>query len=290
VTARAHALSAALVATALAFARAAAADGVAACPMRPGDRLCVAIADTFSASPAGDEVSTLHFAPQLAAGVRLARSFTATLDLAAATTSFEVYDEPRRHTRRIGNPILGIHFAPWENERSSLRVGLAFGPPLVTVPGTIPSNVAAEYGDEVSLEARGFSGYWLWARNAIPIALLLRSEAQLASHLSLDAGLEPGLLVSVNSSPSHAALAAHAAVAYRIGPLAPGLRLQALVRSTPLAEGDFAQLALAPFTRLDVGHGFLRAELDLNLDGPYGLAGRAGATVWGATLEAGARF
>jgi hypothetical protein len=284
--------AAGLLAAALlgAVARPASAQGVASCPLRPADRGCVEISSVFSASPAGDEVSALHFSPQLAAGVRFARRFSATLDVTAASTSVAVYGEDRRRTNRIGNPILGLHYAPLETATAFVRAGVVFGPPLVTVPGTIPTNVVAQYGDGVSVAARGFAGSWLWARNAVPVALVLRAEARFRSGIVVGAGIEPGVLVSVNSAPSRVALFADASVAYRIGPFSPGLRAQVFASSYHLAAGDFAQVSLAPFARLDLGRAFLRAEVDVNLDGPQGLAGSTGATVWGASVGGGVRF
>lgn len=287
----AHAVAGALAAAfGIAFAPRASAESVASCPLRPEDRGCVSLSTTFSASPSGGEVSTLHFAPQLAASVRFARRFAVTADVTAASTSYRVYGEEGRRTVRMGNPILGVHYAPWESARGFFRVGLVLGPPLVTVPGTISTNVAAEYGDRVSAAARGFSGYWLWARNQVPIAAAVRAEASFPAGVVLGAGLEPAVLVSVNSLPSRVALAADASVAYRLGPVTPGVRVQAFVSSMRLAEADFAQVALAPFVRLDLGRGFWRGEVDIDLDGPSGLAGARNATVWGVTLGGGARF
>ena len=271
-------------------ARGASAEGVASSTLRPGDRGFVALSSVFTASPSGDEVATVHVAPQLSAALRFARSWSATLDISAAFTSYHVHGDERRDVLRMGNPLLAAHYAVKEDERGVLRVGLGVGPPLVTVPGTIPTNVAAAYSDTVAAAARGFQGYWLWARNAVPLFLAVAGTLDLRSGVVLAGELQPGALISVNSAPSRAALLGNASIAYRLGRFLPGLRAQLFFSSIPLAEHDFTQLSLAPFVRLDLDRSFFRVELDLNLDGPHGLAGARGATVWALSAGGGMRF
>ena len=266
------------------------AESVGASPLRPGDRGFLAFSSVFTASPSGDEVATVQVAPQLSAGVRFGRSWIVTLDLAAAFTTYRVYGEERRDVFRMGNPLVAVHYALRDDARGSLRVGLGVGPPLVTVPGTLPTNVAAAYADTVAAEARGFQGYWLWARNAAPLFLLASGSVNVGSRVVLGGEIQPGLLVSVNSAPSRAALVGNASFGYRLGRFQPGIRGQLFWSSVPIAAHDFAQLSLAPFVRLDLDRSFFRAELVVNLDGPYGLAGSRGATVWGASAGGGLRF
>ncbi|HVG63737.1 MAG TPA: hypothetical protein VNA24_34550, partial [Hyalangium sp.] len=243
-------------------------------PIGPSDRGFVELSSVFALSPSGDEVSARHLSPQVAAGIRLTRSLSATLTVAAAYTSFRVYSEGSRSSSRMGNPLLGIHYALVEEAGGALRVGVALGAPLVTVPGTIPTNTAAAYSDGVSVQARGMQGYWLWARNAVPIVLLLGGERNLGSGLVIGSELQPAFLFSVNSAPSRLALLFNASVGYRLGPLTPALRGQVLWSSRPLSGHDFAQSSVVGSVRLELSASlFLRAESSVNLDGPYGLGG-----------------
>jgi hypothetical protein len=160
---------------------------------------------------------------------------------------------------------------------------------LVTVPGTIPANVAALYGDTVAVEARGFDGYPLWARNAVPLLGFLSAKAVLR-HLAVEASVQPAILVSVNSTSSRTAMLSSISAGYVHDCVTAGLRAQLYVASEPLARNDFSQFAVVPYARLDRDTFFFRLEWALNLDGPYGIAGSRGATVWGAAATAGVVF
>jgi hypothetical protein len=270
-------------------ARGAGAQSVASLPLGTNDRAALELSSVGSASPHDREVEATHFAPQVSGALRLGPRFVLTLDAALGYTSFRVQGEPRREVLRFANPFVGAHFAALEAERVSLRVGLGVGAPLVTLPGGIPANRDADFGDRSAAAARGMRGYWLWADNVVPVALLARAEANLGGRLWSEAEVQPAYLVSVNRRSSSAALLAGARAGYRLGPLTPGLGLHLLARSVPLAGHDFAQASASAFARYEQGSGWLRFELNANLDGPYGLGARA-ATTWGATLGGGARF
>lgn len=266
------------------------AQGVVGVPLRPGDRAFLAAHGVLSASPNDAEVSTLHAAPQLSAGLRVGGSLYMTADVPAAWTSFRVTGEERRSSFRMGNPFLALHAALVERPEQHLRAGLGLGAPLATFPGTIPANTAAEYGYLVATSARGFAEHWLWAPNAIPLVLLVHGRAELSIPLVFGAEIAPALLVSVNSNPSRVALAAAAYAGYRLGPLTPGVKLQSFVISEPLAAGDFSQWAAAVYLDADLGAAFVRSLVLMNLDAPFGIAGQRGATVWGGSLAGGLRL
>ncbi|XXX80640.1 hypothetical protein WMF30_17945 [Sorangium sp. So ce134] len=285
------------LAVAAAFALAAApaqAQGAGDMPMRPADRGYVALYGVFSASPQDSEQATTHVAPQVAAGVRLNGWLSATVDVTSAWTTFEVEGEvegeARRSSFRFGNPFVTLQAALVEGRGRSIHAGIGAAPPLTTFPGTIPANTEVEYNYAVAAAARGFADPWMWAPNAIPIALLLRSRAELAARVVLGAELDPAVLVSVNSTPSRLALVAAGHAGLRLGQLTPGLRVQMLAQSAPLAGRNFSQWSAAVYAHAELGAVFVRAQGVVNLDAPFGLAGQRGATVWGASLGGGVRL
>ncbi|XYI01440.1 hypothetical protein ACMHYB_17490 [Sorangium sp. So ce1128] len=130
----------------------------------------------------------------------------------------------------------------------------------------------------------------MWAPNAIPIVLLLRSRTELWKPVVVGAELDPAVLVSVNSNPSRLAVMAAAHAGVRMGPLTPGLRLQLFAQSAPLAGRDFSQWVAILYANADFASAFVRSQVTVNLDAPFGLGGQRGATVWGASLGGGVRL
>lgn len=266
------------------------AQGVIGSPLRPGDRAYIASYNVLSASPDDDQVSTTHVAPQLSAGIRVGGPFRLTADVATSYTSYRVEGQERRSSFRLGNPFVSLQAALIERPKQELRVGLGVAAPLATFPGTIPANTDAEYNYGVATSARGFGEHWLWAPNAIPVALLVHMRGELSVPVVLGAELAPMLLASVSSVPTRAALATSVFAGYRIGPLLPGLRLQHFARTEPLSARDPSQWAAAAFVDAELGSVFVRSQLNVNLDPPFGVAGQRGATVWGGALGAGVRL
>ncbi|WP_437320075.1 hypothetical protein [Sorangium sp. So ce385] len=287
---RGRALAIAAVAAGALAAAPARAQGVGDMPMRPEDRGYVALYGVFSASPQDGEQATAHVAPQVAAGARLNGWLSATVDVTAAWTTFQVEGEARRSSFRFGNPFVTLQAALVEGRGRSIHAGIGAAPPLTTFPGTIPANTEVEYNYAVATAARGFADPWVWAPNAIPVALLLRSRAELLARVVLGAELDPAVLVSVNSNPSRLALVAAAHAGLRLGPVTPGLRVQMLAQSAPLAGRNFSQWSAALYAHAEVEAAFVRAQGMVNVDAPFGLAGQRGATVWGASLGGGIRL
>lgn len=259
-------------------------------PMRPADRGYVALYGIFTASPQNREMATVHVAPQVAAGVRLNRWLIATTDVTSAWTTFQVEGEARRSSFRFGNPFVTVQATLLEEGKRSIHGGLGVAPPVTTFPGTIPENTEVEYNYTVATAARGFADYWMWAPNAIPIALLLRSRTELPGSVFVGADLNPAMLVSVNSNPSRLAVVAAAHAGVRVGPLTPGLRVQMFAQSETVAGRDFSQWAAFFFVNAEFDAVFVRSQVAVNLDAPFGLAGQRGATVWGASLGGGVRL
>ncbi|AUX31185.1 MULTISPECIES: hypothetical protein [Sorangium] len=287
---RGRALALAAVAAGALVAAPARAQGVGDMPMRPEDRGYVALYGVFSASPQDGEQATAHVAPQVAAGARLNGWLSATADVTAAWTTFEVEGEARRSSFRFGNPFVTLQAALVEGRGRAIHAGLGAAPPLTTFPGTIPANTEVEYNYAVASAARGFADPWMWAPNAIPVVLLLRSRAELLARVVLGAELDPAVLVSVNSNPSRLAIVAAAHAGLRLGPLTPGLRVQMFAQSAPLAGRNFSQWSAALYAHAELEAVFVRAQGVVNVDAPFGLAGQRGATVWGASLGGGLRL
>ncbi len=267
---------------------AARASGVGDVPLRPEDRAGVSLSTTGTGSPQSTAAKTLAFIPALAVAYRVTDRWLVTADVAASMTSYRFANQERGGVLRLANPMLGVQLEAFESERLKLRVGLAAGAPLVTVPGGITANAAAEHADRAATAATGQRKYWLWARNAIPVVALARLQYEI-EELVVRVDLEPGLLVSVNRDPSSVALLGAFEAAMRVGPLSPGLRLTSLFTSRPRDTNDFSQTTAAAFLRWDGARSFGGAEVVTGIDGPQGLT-RSDQTSWGATLQAGARF
>ena len=285
-----RALAAALVAAGTLAAAPGSAQGVLGSPLRAEDRAYFASYNVISASPDDAELSAFHAAPQLSAGLRLSRVFHLSADVPGAMTSYRVVGEPRRASFRLGNPLVSAHAALIDRPRQALRVGLGVGAPLATFPGTIPANTQAEYGYLVATSARGFGEHWLWAPNAVPLVALLHGRVELSVPVVLGAEIAPAMLFSVSSNPSRFMVATAAYAGYRLGPVTPGLRLQLFAMSEPLSSRDQGQWAAAGFVDAELGAVFLRSQVLVNLDAPFGIAGQRGATVWGGALGGGVRL
>ena len=282
-----------LVALAAAFASLfvgapARASGVGDVPLRPEDRAGVSLSTTATASPQSTAVKTLAFIPALAGAYRLGERWMITADMALSMTSYRFAGQERGGIARLANPMLGVQLTAFTSERLHLRLGAAAGAPLVTVPGGITANAAAEHADRAATAATGQRVYWLWARNSVPIVALARLEYEI-EELVVRVDLEPGLLLSVNRDASSVALLGAFEAAMRLGSFAPGLRLTSLFTSRPRDTNDFSQTTAAAFLRWDGARLFGGAEVVTGIDEPQGLT-RADQTSWGATLNAGARF
>lgn len=264
------------------------ASGVADVPLRDGDRAGVRLSTTATASPQSTAVKTLALVPALAGALRLSRRWTVTADAGLSMTSYRFADQERGGVARLANPLLGAQLTAFQSERVQLRIGAVAGAPLVTVPGGITANAAAEHADRAATAATGQRVYWLWARNSVPLVALARLEYTI-EELVVRVDLEPGVLLSVNRDPSSVALLGAFEAAMRIDSFSPGLRLTSLFTSRQRDTNDFSQTTAAAFLRWDGEKVFGAAEVVTGIDEPQGLT-RADQTSWGATLAVGARF
>ena len=138
-----------LVALAAAFASMfvgapARASGVGDVPLRPEDRAGVSLSTTATASPQSKAVKTLAFIPALAGAYRVGERWLVTADMALSMTSYRFASQERGGIARLANPMLGVQVTAFAEGRLQLRLGATAGAPLVTVPGGITANAAAE--------------------------------------------------------------------------------------------------------------------------------------------------
>lgn len=263
------------------------AQGVADHPIPPGADVWLEVSAVASAQPSDGDVSTTHFAPGVAGGVRLAEPWTLTVDATYAITSYQVAGRERVAVGRFGNPFLATHLLVVEQDRHSLRFGLGTAAPLVTVPGTLPENAAADFGDRVAFAARGAESPWLWTDNAIPVVLVASAAASVGERMRIGLDLQPAYVASVNRRDSRMALDAAASLGVRVQSFVPEIRLHAYAQSVPIEDGDFVQTSATLGLRYQPGPWWLRGGATLNLDGPFGVDHRA-TTHLGVTLALGA--
>jgi hypothetical protein len=264
------------------------ASGIADVPLRPTDHAGARFSASGTASPQSDAVKTLAFIPALAGAWRLHDRWTISVDAAASLSSYRFAGSARGEIARFANPMIGAQTRMFDSERVSLRLGVAAGAPLLTVPGGLTRNAAAEHADRAATAATGQRFYWLWARNVVPLVLLGRLEYTI-EELVVRVDLEPGFLISVNRDPSSVALLGTFEAAVRLGSLSPGVRLTSLFTSRERDTHDFSQTTAAAVLRWDGDTIFGSAEAVTGIDGPQGSSQRD-QTSWGVTLGAGARF
>jgi len=281
-------LASLLAAAALFGASPARGAGIADVPLRAEDRAGATFSTAATASPQTRAVETLALIPGIAAAYRVGERWTLSVDVALSMTSYRFANQPRGGVTRISNPMLGVQVTALETERLRLRLGGAAGAPLVTVPGGITANAAAEHADRAATAATGQRLYWLWARNAVPLVAFARLDYSI-EELTVRVDLEPGALVSVNRDASSVALLGAFEAAMRIGSVSPGVRLTSLFTSRPRDTNDFSQSTVAAFLRWSGDHAFGGAEAVTGIDEPQGLT-RRDQTSWGVSLNAGARF
>ena len=258
-------------------------------PLRDGDRVGASLSEAFTASPQAKAVKMLASVTTLSAAYRPRPRWTLTLDAGLSLTSYRLENQSPGSVARAGNPLLGVQLSLPISERLSMRVGIFAGAPLVTVPGGLTSNAAAELADRTATAATGQTLYWMWARNVAPLVALGRLAYRPAERVVLGVDVQPAFLVSVNRDASYVALLATFEARVELGVFAPGIRLASLVTSRPRDTNDFAQAAASAFLRIDGGRAFGAVEFVSGLDGPQG-PGRPDQTWWGATLTGGARF
>jgi hypothetical protein len=274
---------------------AARAEGVARSAPTAEERARVEVGGVVTLEPTSPDVTTAHVAPWLSAGLTLAKPVALTLDATYAVTTYRLAHRARSTVGRWGNPLVAVHLLAPEGPPEAAgstwsgRIGVGTAPPLVTVPGTIHANAAADLADRVALGARGFEGPWLWADNAIPIVVLAAAAWRVNERVELTADLQPGHLLSVNRRASRVALDATAAVRFHVGGSIPELLIHSFVQSEPIEDGDFAQTSAAVAITKEAGRWWVRSGVIVGLDGPAGF-GERNATGMGLSAAVGAGF
>jgi hypothetical protein len=209
-------------------------------------------------------------------------------------------------TLRLANPMIGAFWAP-RLGRFDLRAGVGLTLPLASV------RTSGELGADGLVDvlaytyAQAIDGAWdAWAWLPDHIALLLPSAAIdgcVSRHLCIGGAFglhllfstadeEPG--VTSDTGPD-AIVQLGGDVAYRSRSTRTGIWLKMVSKigedEDPSGEDDTTQLSLEPYLHFDLGDGFFRASLVINLDEPFGFAFSGDPLdVWGLHLGGGTRF
>lgn len=240
-------------------------------------------------SPAPDEVSTFHVSPSLRARYRVLPHLDLALDWGVSYTETSARASPTLAHLGMGNPLLGAHYIVGQEGARALRLGLGLGAPLalrgLTRPCCgIPASVAEDLNYTAAAAARGLAEPWMWRLNTASVVLPIVGEARLGASVVGRVDLTPAALIPVTGpfSDSALALVAGAEAEIRAGWWTPGLRLRLASFSERVAAGDFAQASIEPFLRADLGRGYTRLGVLLNLDPPRGIGGERGAWAFNA--------
>lgn len=169
-----------------------------------------------------------------------------------------------------------------------LGVGLRLGVPLALFWGeSIPDKRAAEHNHIAASAARAGRDPWLWQMNVIPVGLDLSLDLALAPWLRLRLELEPGALISLNSRPSRLAMRGEVELSASWRALSSHLGWGVFASASPLENGDHDQHSAWLGLALDLGDGHeVGLDVNLNLDGPLGVAANAPKPTWGLVLSA----
>ena len=189
------------------------------------------------------------------------------------------------------NPLLGAG-AILDVGRARLRLGGRLIVPLALYwEGTIPRNRAADFGYSGAASARGWRDPLSWRQNVAGLAADAAIAVALAPTWDAELAVAPTALVSLNDAPSSLTLAAALELRWRLDPVALVAGWSLFASSVPLENGDRDQHALRVATEVSVAPEHrLRLEVDLNLDGPHGVAAGEAKTTWGVVLGTRSRW
>ena len=247
------------------------------------------VAESFAVSPAPsrDDVSALEVSLVLegeycwSGGTSLGAAWGATWAhiTSPATGALGALDP--------GNLMLGGGYA-FDVGALHLKMGARLGAPLAIFWGNgVTDKRASEFNHSAAAAARGERLPWLWQLNAAPVGLDLQLTLAPTDGLSVTARLEPTALISVNSRPSRLALHAEVEAAAALGALTLRLGWGYLVSTSALENTDRDQHSVWGGGDLAVGHAHhVTVDVNVNLDGPYGVASGEAKPTWGLVLGA----
>lgn len=233
--------------------------------------------------------------------------FEARAGLAAFFLSPE--DQDTQSTVRVGNPLLAAYFAP-KLGRFDLRAGLGLALPVATLRGTGLLDPDGELDQLAYLFASATEGLWdSWAWEPDRFTLLLPSatiDGCPSAHFCVGgafgihfmfstAGEEVtvGGVTARRDVSTRTVLQLGGDVAYRSRSTRTGLKLHVVTQLGGDDEpgDDNSQISLEPYLLFDVGDGFFKIALTINLDDPFGFSfGTEPFDVWGIHVGGGSRF
>jgi hypothetical protein len=233
-------------------------------------------------------------------------AFEAQVGLLAFFLSAE--GEDTRTTGLFMNPGLAAYFAP-RLRRVDLRIGVGLGFPLAGVRrdddfGTDAALDALAY--QVAAASNGLWDWWKWAPDRLTLLLPTASlEARLGEHFVVGGEVGVHLLFSTASDETPGGVSVDTAtdtifqlggeIAYQSRSTRTGLHFRMVTLLTGDDEEDpdedRTQLSLEPYLRFQLGRGFFRIALTMNLDEPFGFSFAGGPTkIWGLHLGGGTVF
>jgi hypothetical protein len=194
---------------------------------------------------------------------------------------------------RAGNPFLA-GYSVRRHGCTELRIGIGATIPVATLKDlNDTANKKAYVG---AMAMRGMWNWWLWIPSSINIVMPIAWDTVLSDHwiwggsiaiaiTGIFMGGDAGFL-SEDTRRGHVIIPVSLKLGYRIGSAVLGAHLH----SVNFLTGDTGtQLSLVPYTKIEIGHGFILARFDLNLDKPYGFAFNDDG-YWGAHLGGGMKF
>lgn len=236
-------------------------------------------------------------------------AFEALVGLAAFFLSPEDLDT--ESTLRLMNPLLAAYWAP-QLGRFDLRAGVGLGLPFASLRETGELGADGVLDLQAYTYAAATNGLWdWWAWLPDRFTLLLPTATidgcvtdnfcvggafgiHVLFSTASDETTDDGVTVSTDTG-TEAVMQLRGDVAYQSRSTRTGLLLRVVTFLTaeedPDADDDRSQISLEPYLRFDVGNGFFRAALTVNLDEPFGFSFSGDPLdIWGLQIGGGSRF
>jgi hypothetical protein len=236
-------------------------------------------------------------------------AFEAQVGLAALFLSTDEQDT--ESTWRLMNPLVAAYWAP-RFGRFDLRAGVGLGLPFASLRTTGELGVDGILDLSAYLYAAATNGLWDWWAWLPDRLTLLLPTATIDGCLSdnfcvggafgihflfstaSDETTEGGVTVSTDTG-TEAVMQLQGDVAYKSRSTRTGVLLRVVTFLTgeedPDADDDRSQISLEPYLRFDLGSGFFRAALTVNLDEPFGFSFSGDPLdIWGLHVGGGTQF
>lgn len=242
------------------------------------------------ATYAGDRggTQTLLQSPLIGFWYAVANHFTLSVDWGMAYYRENTGGNTDR-TFRFGDPMLAGYYEG-RIHAIKLYAGMAMAFPAATLPDSNPDFASRAY--RAAADVRGDWNIFLWLPEAFSLVFPARIESAGSKHLLLAADAALGIPIFLHGQGSALVLQTAGEVGYKGKHGAVGGRLQFVwwaMNDRPFIPGDYGQLSLEPFFRVDFGKPFITGRLTMNLDHPAGFSFDDGGW-WGLHLGVGTEF